>query len=838
VSRFFLVLGLAWSVASNVVGAVPRGCAGSAPLGSFHLTVAPPLKDAAPAKGAALPVKSVDAIPAGSRLIWDPVHLPPQSANSAEISAALLPAPKGDLILVEPRKAGKRQEWVIAKSPGVVALIYGPQGLSAGKIRKLVARNEDLLNELATYAEQTSEVEALVQELADSEDAGVSADAALKGFGSRYGVAVPKLSASATTNQQAGVLLTTLMPTANAYDPLGSAASQTQASAGLAASVAGMFFGSNVGLAAGGVALFADLKTMAFPGSEFRSAFAQASSGDALTLCTKSAAPKARTHVVYLWAYRVPNDKPPVVTLAGGHIPVASKSEVKVSGAAAAVKELARAREWKLLPTTLVPATKLAPATLTPATKGDAVPVTVTVPATPADAIELDLSKSKLAPGDYRLQALWDWTKLDLGGTLHVHAYGDFSHLAIASESRDKLIAGSGAVPIVVTGADFEFVEKAALLPKPESNTASKAESKSTAKAAPRDLTFQLPEGKRAGEQRSIEVNVDTDQAGSYLLALTQSDGVKHETPVTILPPNPKISDLPLRVNLGESSRPIHLAGSGLDRIESISTAAGEFTGAAKNGEWVGTFRMKDGLTAGKRFALSVKVAGLDAPLTLDDAVEVVGPRPKIVSVRASMPGNLGTEIHEGELPSGAVVGLALRVEHLYGASGQPAISIACSTGDLRGALKLAPDQAAGGASLTQAGPGNLYLSFDPGKVGYPGCALTARVTTEPEGSSDAQPLGRVIRLPRVEQLTLTNEKAAPGEYVGALKGSDLDIVEKVGWDAQNGVPIDSIPTPVPGDPAKETLKIALPWPAPEPHAPLYVWLRDEHVGRQTSVTY
>jgi hypothetical protein len=202
------------------------------------------------------------------------------------------------------------------------------------------------------------------------------------------------------------------------------------------------------------------------------------------------------------------------------------------------------------------------------------------------------------------------------------------------------------------------------------------------------------------------------------------------------------------------------------------------------------------------------------------------------------MPANLGIEIHDGELPAGSVVGLALDVEHLYGASGQPVLSISCAGGDLRSALKLFPNEQVGGASLTQAGPGSLFLSLDPGKVGFPGCALSAAITTEPEGRSVPEPLGRVIRLPKVEQLTLTNEKSGASNYVGVLKGSDLDIIAKVGWDAQNGVAVDSIPTPVPGEAAKQTLRVALPWPAPEPHAPLFVWLRDEAQGRQTSVSY
>ena len=70
--------------------------------------------------------------------------------------------------------------------------------------------------------------------------------------------------------------------------------------------MAGLFFGNPVGLAAGGAALFQNLKTALFPDTEFRSVFAQAADKDGMALCTKNAAPKAKTRIAYLWAYRVP----------------------------------------------------------------------------------------------------------------------------------------------------------------------------------------------------------------------------------------------------------------------------------------------------------------------------------------------------------------------------------------------------------------------------------------------------------------------------------------------------------------------------------------------------
>ena len=101
-----------------------------------------------------------------------------------------------------------------------------------GKVRSLVTHNRQVVEQIADYAEQTSKVESLVQEVADAEQSGSGVDAALKGFSSRYGVALPKLDAKASTNQQASVLLKTLLPTAGSYDPLAARNSQAQQSGG------------------------------------------------------------------------------------------------------------------------------------------------------------------------------------------------------------------------------------------------------------------------------------------------------------------------------------------------------------------------------------------------------------------------------------------------------------------------------------------------------------------------------------------------------------------------------------------------------------------------------
>jgi hypothetical protein len=169
------------STIPNSPPAGPLGCVGSATLGTFQLSVRPF------EKGAPLPLKSVAAVPGGSRLIWNPAHLRLPTSNSAEVTVIEVPADDGILLTMEPRKASERAEWQLLQRPKVIALVYGPQGLSEGKLQSLVTRNQDLLRELADYAEQSSEVEQLVQELADAEQSRAGADTALKGVSAEYG---------------------------------------------------------------------------------------------------------------------------------------------------------------------------------------------------------------------------------------------------------------------------------------------------------------------------------------------------------------------------------------------------------------------------------------------------------------------------------------------------------------------------------------------------------------------------------------------------------------------------------------------------------------------------
>jgi hypothetical protein len=484
-----------------------------------------------------------------------------------------------------------------------------------------------------------------------------------------------------------------------------------------------------------------------------------------------------------------------------------TKSAVELKpGKDTIAKELALARDWRLVS----------------ATGAGAFPVAVAP--TPTGALEIDLSKAKVPVGDYQLGFTWDWDPVSIQGTVHVHPADDLSNIALTPREHDKLIEGSGVVTVELSGPDFEFLEKATLL-------------SSARGAKPVDAEFNLPLGKRGGPQNLVAFDIDTAKTGTYTLALAQADGVAHKVPIVVLPPNPKVSNLPLRFNCDETRQSIHLKGSGMDRIAGVTSDAGEITGSTDSDDWSGEIHLKAGLKRGQNFALVLKVKGLDDPLTLPNAIEIVGARPKIQSVQKSLSGSLGIEIGADELPAGLPAGLVLNVDRVHDSS-HPRVDLGCEGGELRHALTLSAGTPVAGASLTTAGPGALYLSVDPGTVGYPGCKLSATVVVEPDGRSDPYVLGSVIRIPRLDKFMLTSERAGDASYVGSVDGHDLDVIEKVGWDAENGLPVEAIPAPVPGEHPSQSLRVVLPWPAPAPHAPLYIWLRGESRGRKTSVAY
>jgi hypothetical protein len=435
-------------------------------------------------------------------------------------------------------------------------------------------------------------------------------------------------------------------------------------------------------------------------------------------------------------------------------------------------------------------------------------------------------------------------------GDINLRPFADFSHARLGPGSEDRLVEGTGLVRVQLTGADFEFVNKVALVPSDNAAGSSPAsallkdDATLKAEGLPKDLSFTVPKESSAGEQTTLDLDIDTAKlrAGSYCLKLTQTNGSNHDLGLVIHPPNPALSNLPLRANLGETHQTFTLEGTGMERIEGISSDSATWTLApvAANAqnlrERMATLKLMPKAKKGDMLDASLKVSDLRSPLKIFDAVQVVGPRPKIIGVNESSSQATDVALRQGEIAAGGPVSFSIQTEN---PGSNPGFELSCANqGDAKKPLSLHPGERAGTAQLDFAGEGILFLSVDPGSVGRSGCQLEAMISADETGASQPYTLGRVIRLPHIQKFVLTDQKKSGDLFLGSLTGQELQVIEKTGWDSQAGYPVQGIPVPAAGDPQNQTLQIELPWPPPSPRAPLYVWLRGESTGRITEAKY
>jgi hypothetical protein len=799
---------------STATPSVSSPCLGTPPVIRFRLLVEPRKG------GEGLRIDKVNMVQPGEILRYEPVHLPITLEKAAKIAIILTPDshdPKKSFVVLESKAAKGPAEWMVPMRASAVGVVFGPRGLDVKKVNSLVARNPELLAQLEDYAQQTATMEGLVQTLSEYEQAPPGTknlNAMLNGFSSEYGVAVPRLDPSTPGSQQASMLLQTVLPTLSSNSP--AASSAVAQSTSLATSVAAMFFGSPVGLAAGGAALFEDLHAIAFPNTDFHPAFAQPSAGDGLALCSKDQKAKPRTHVAYLWMQRIPDAGAPSARLANAaRVPIGWNSEIKVTcETSGELRLLPRARDWRL-----VSASHSAP-----------LPVTVTV-GNADDTLSLDLTHAKLPPGEYQLSANWDWSPLPVEGKLQLVNFDSLKTVKLTPDSQNHLIAGIGPVPVELTGADFEFVDKLAMGEAGEFSSESK------------DLPFKI---ERNGQDEAVlRTQLDTSSLhpGKYLLTLTQLNGAAGSVPIQVLPPVPKIENLPLRINFGEPKQTVVLKGKGLGRILSLQSDGATWklapvtSSASDLTERQATVELQPAIRQGALLAASMAVEGMTSPLKVPEALRVVGPRPKIAGIKVSFPGGQDVALAPGEIPAGSNVSFVINTENV---DSRPTVSLSCQNSmDTRQSFALRPgDSQPGLGQLDEAGQGLFFLSVNPGAVGQSGCLLQAVVATEQTGTSNPFNLGKIIRLPVITKFVLTNRKVGASLYEGILTGQDLQIINKAGWNSKTGYAITDIPTPVPGNPELQTLKIQLPWPPPAPNAPVFVWLRGESQGRMTKATY
>jgi hypothetical protein len=382
-----------------------------------------------------LPLRTIGRLEEGDTVHYKPV-LRPHEERKGDVTLVLVPANKKtagrNLLIFDPKPAAKPQQWNVPWATSLAAFVYGPSGLNVKKVETFLDKDDDLIGELADYADKTAKTEALIAALTAGDNSQEAVGAALQGFSAQYSANL-QLTRTAPVDSQTMVALSALNPRVATYDPLaGESTTQVGQAAGLATLVGEMFFGNPVGLAAGGTAMLLNLGAMAFPRSEFRSTFSQPMPDDALGLCGKTSAPALHTRIAYLWAVRVPNTGPPRLAVGKSNsLPASTKSPLPLTGPEGDWKYLDRARNWTLQPD-----------------RGKAIPVKVQVLES-AKSIEVDLGKD-VRPGRYSLAANWDWDAFQVDGFFDVRPLCDFTSVKLTPAAQDRLVADTGKEPLTL----------------------------------------------------------------------------------------------------------------------------------------------------------------------------------------------------------------------------------------------------------------------------------------------------------------------------------------------------------------------------------------------------
>lgn len=762
-------------------------------LNSFRLTVQPA------GNPAGLPIRELNNLPASARISYRPLDLPADMKKDAKLTLVLVPLdPDGAVTVLAPKLAAAAGEWITPFAARLVLLVFAPQGLDEKRLTNLVTKDEALVQTLADYADATADLEAELDNARELELEAQEED--------------HPAQAATPAEQALYSLIRSLNPSVSGYDPLG--AGRRAGPSTLIGQGEEMFLDNAGGLFPGGEVLPL-VKSWLLPDTEFRSVYAIPAEPGGMTMCAKVQIRGGRK-LAYLWAYRLAGGSAPKLVLASDlDVPIGMRATIPLKVAQVADwKPIAHIFDWSLAPDN------------NPDKSSKDKPINVPVRISPDErALIVDLHKFAGPPGSYHIQGKWDWNTVKTDGVIRPRRLDDFKTASLTPVTQDKFIAATGTVPIDLTGADFLFVDHAWL------------HRTTSARQIPADLP---PERTGPSNQLRVEINTDGLRPGPYLLALARVDGAVTDVPVRLLPAPPRLDTVGARVNVGDGEARVTLLGSGLDRIERIDAEKADVVlqaasqpssddGARRDA----TVKLHADAKPGDKLALMAKVEGMSGAVRFPGVLQVTAARPRIAEAKASIPADLGVTVRDGETPAGSWVSYILRVEPA-GASGT--LTLQCAEPALAvQPLRLHLGEKQPSAQLVTTGNAGWFLSLDPGAVGQSGCTLTAAVETEELGKSDPFTLGKVVRLPHIDSFAMTDEKSAEGFY-GVLKGSDLDTIEKTGWDNQMGVAAPELPRPAAGEGSKQTLRIAMPWPSPTPKAPLYVWLRGETEGRATKV--
>jgi hypothetical protein len=578
---------------------------------------------------------------------------------------------------------------------------------------------------------------------------------------------------------------------------------------------ASLFFGSPVGLVAGGTAMLLDLRAIAFPDTQFRAAFAQPLGNFNVNLCGQQGPAPPRTRIAYIWVNRIPNIPTPSIRIGDtDHIPATQKTPVPVDAPEPAWKYLDRVREWALVDDQQ---------------KKIAVPV---VKLANQKALEIDLTKATVPPGDYKLTGFWDWTALEASGTVHVLGLSDFGTAHLDPASQDRLLAKSGKAPVTVTGSDFEFTTKVELKRLNDEF------------ATAQGVRFLLPNGLRKGPQDHMDVQIDTNDLdpGAYALLISQQDDKSHPVNFKVLPNPPKISNLPILVNqvvnqggVKQDAATQHFVLKG-ERLELLTKL--EAPGAVLQLNPTEPNQTERSLTVvlqsppkpGTALPVRAYMQDRSEPLTFPAALEIAGPLPVIASSRLSLPTGMAISVRPDEFPAGYTLNAVLDVKNM---ERQSVLRLVCVEGvGEQAALRIGEQNTH--QSLQQLSLDQLFLAFDTS--GLPaGCSLQAVIDNGRGGSSPPFTLAHILRVPRIDSFTVSANPPQNEMRRYQLTGENLEMIAKLGWDDGHAIPVSDLPEPLPGPGMKQSIGINLPDP-PSSESKLYVWLRGDQQGRLASV--
>ncbi|MBV9766692.1 MAG: hypothetical protein JOZ48_17735 [Acidobacteriaceae bacterium] len=779
-------------------------CPAGGPLGALDLRVA------SPNNSETLPFRTINHLNEGYTVQYAPI-LRGREKRPGEVSLVMVPVkpdPNKDAVIVtDPKSAEKPYSWNITENISLAAFVYGPEGLSKKKVRNFLAQDNVLIAQLADYAEKTSQTEALVQALSNAESSPASVNAALNGFASQYGLAV-QIDPTAPPAVQAQTLFSVMNPQLATYNPITpSTAANVGQTASVATAAATLFFGSPIGLAAGGTAMLLDLRAIAFPGTQFRSSFAEPlpTPKTGVNLCGPQNPAPLHTRVAYIWASRIPSTPPPSIQLGRANfIPVTQKSPVPVEVPEPQWKYLQRARAWELVNEngnkTAVKVLKL----------GN------------QKALEIDLTKLNLAPGNYHLAGYWDWDHFEALGEVHVRPLSDFEQAKLESSSQDKLLAKTGKIAATLSGADYEFTTKVEM----------KKLGDEFATAEP--VRFILPKGLREGPQEHMDVQIDTGDLdpGQYQLLISQQDGKAHPVEFRILQNAPKIANLPILVNQGVATQHYVLKGERLallSKLEAPGAVLDFGSETSSNTERPVTIELKSNPQPGTTIPITAHLSDRSEPLSFPDALQITGPLPVIASSKLSQPADLPVSIRPDEIPAGSTLSAMLDVKNMDRKS---VLRLGCSD-DGAPPVSLHIGEQTSTASLQQLSQDQLFVSSDTTALPA-GCVLQAVIDSGRNGQSQPFTLARIVRLPQIDSFVMANEPAAANPaHAYVLTGRDLELIEKAGWTQNDGTEVAGLPVPIEGQ--KQQLRITLPDP-PTPQTTLYIWLRGEKEARTTTI--